>query len=203
MPFVDDVRPPLLTWNNILLTRYGGLTSDPDCCCPCPGTAVIVRWELTQSDPPGPNDDNFYELIQYLLQLEQNDPSALCGFKTKWAVTYYGPPAAARGEYPICAWGNSLHWSCNEELPCFLNAINLIDQDWFGTRRIHLTVETGVTCEEINAEWAKVIFQDECRCAEEDYDTERDIMLNLGLTSCCGTNNYCPPYDYPAKRICA
>ena len=37
----DDVRPPLLTWTGILLTRHGGLTSDPDCCCPCPATECL------------------------------------------------------------------------------------------------------------------------------------------------------------------
>lgn len=47
----DDVRPHLLTWRGTLLTRYGGLTNDPDCCCLCPATTCVEIF-TAPSGPP-------------------------------------------------------------------------------------------------------------------------------------------------------
>lgn len=44
----DDIRPPLLRWAGKILTRYGGLTADPDCCCCSP--AFFMRMYEFQYD---------------------------------------------------------------------------------------------------------------------------------------------------------
>ena len=190
----DIVYPPLLKYAGKLLSRFGGLTNDPDCCCPCPAYTIISRWEASQGSPPGPNDDNWQDFITTLLQDEINNPHLWCDWKTRAAVAYYQPPGGG-GIYPTCGYVSMVHQNCTTpgDTTCLDERLSTLGTAFFGNDRLINTIDVGqpATCALLRAEIDRFYNLDQCTCVEEGDEPGQEYLLNKYLRNCGGKDIAC------------